>query len=183
MSDDARLANGVRVRLDGRGDNFANAHRKGQRDLYGMDVDAYATLELVVGDGEDRIFAEYCLHGNGPVTESAFVAFFDRKKMRGKQCIADAGQMARRAPWLGLCRDLAVSYPVTPRLFWICGQGAPWDFIEWDVRSGERLRWWLLESDDITQEWRNIDLLRDRETLVKWLRRGKTYAPRTITDL
>lgn len=164
----------VRPRIDGRGDDFANAHRLAHRDLYFTDVDARIELwgQLAI-HGEDQEFFEYCIASNGQRIETAIVAWFDRKKPRFDWCEQNEVMMRTRHPFMGLCRDLGRVYPVTPRFFWICGSSGPWDLVEWNPMNGLRMRTQLLQTDSINEAWKELELLSDRRIMLRWLQRGK----------
>lgn len=175
MYEGDRQPNGVRRRIDGHGDDFAEAHRTMQRDLYFTDVDARSELwgQLVV-EKEDECFFEYCVTARHGLIETAVTAWFDRKKLRADKCLMNENMMRSRHQFMGLCRDLGKIYPVRPRFFWICGSTDPWDVLEWDVATGRHKPMMIVHYDNIGRIWReSLQIFKDRDVMLEWLRRGK----------
>lgn len=126
-----RLPNGVRARVDGHGDPWADAHRVALDNRhYLTDLDGFACH---IVDSHDRIFAEY--ERAGIDGEYGLVAIFERKATYGTT-EWNGAESAAFLRWL--CRALGPRVqPVRPRFFYVFGlDRGPWDLQEIDIRTG-----------------------------------------------
>lgn len=176
MSDSERLDNGVRKRADGKGDGWANAHRDvlGTKFLM-QDVDGYFGF-LVYGDNTgERLFLEYVpddyANRTKPVRSFAIVAMFDRKTTM--DAATSEENALSRAFYLWLCRTIGRAQPAEkqPRFYFVVGgQQPPWDMLELDILTGERIGDIVhLANADWPHIWETLGLAPLRRSLLAWL--------------
>lgn len=169
---DTRLNNGVRRRMDGAGDGWANAHRKGLGNrFYLQDMDGVVGHLSFAQNTGDRLFMEYVPDNyenrNSLVRAFGVVALFDRKTTLG----AAKASRVSTSLYLWLCRVMAEHQPVPPRFFWVIGgQEPPWRLVELDVFEGkvfgEQAVIQHATSPDHWQAiWRSLGLTRLRQEL------------------
>lgn len=168
-----RLGNGVRRRMDGRGDGWANAHREelGSR-YYLQDVDGVFGLEVWGANTGERLFMEYepdnWEHRQDWVRRFAIVALFDRKVSLDR-ALSEHNRVSA-AFYMWLCRELGARQPQQPRFFFVVGgQSPPWDLVEMDTQTGNVLSTHQLAGADFRQVWQRIGLLSLRQELARWI--------------
>ena len=164
---------GIKVRLDGAGDSWANQHRESlPKEFYFQDVDAlFGTVVFGHNTGE-RLFLEYVpdnyKNRNNQVREFGVVAIFDRKSSRN----AAFGNHNRVSMglYLWLCRSLGKIQPIKPKFFFVIGgQSPPWTMIEIDIETGEKIREAIIDTSDWSNIWAELELIDLRNEIVKWL--------------
>lgn len=136
-----RHENHVRIRRDGHGDAWANAHRTSLSNKYFLhDIDAVFGLEVFGANTGDRLFLEYEPdHYNNrekSIREFAAIALFDRKA--SKAAAFSPSNRLSLGLYLWQCRSYAKSQPIAPRFFFVIGQDKPpWLMIEIDIQTAE----------------------------------------------
>jgi hypothetical protein len=184
---DERLSHGVKRRMDGMGDGWANAHRGLGREYYMNDVDALFGIEMYGHNTGNRLFAEYepdtYLHRQDVIREYALVALFDRKAT-----LAAAWRPQNR-PSLGfylyLCRVSACAQPLPPRFFLCLGEHEPpWTLYEIDIWTGTHCgKEEVLETADratFEQVWDHLGLTELRTQLRSWINPPEQQKQRTL---
>lgn len=171
-----RNDNGVKVRLDGKGDPWANAHRDLLEKKYFLhDLDAVCGIVAFAHNTGERLFLEYVPddYRNRPKTirKFAIVALFDRKSTESHAFSGES--LLGRGLYLHLCRILAAIQQAGPRFFYVIGgKVPPWRMIELDINTGERIGE-ISTVDGQSQTWRTvwnrIGLSQLRQQLVTWI--------------
>ena len=177
MFESMRDSNGVKLRADGAGDGWANAHRKLPREFYLQDLDGVFGMMAFGQNTAERLFIE-------PVPDSwenrtkrirrfAYVAMFDRKtSLKGA---LDPRNDVPTAIYLHLCRELSKSQPTAVRFFYVVGDRAdpPWFMVELDIETaeecGERHVINLGSAAEMRDVWRRLGLDSLRQELRKWI--------------
>ena len=174
-----RLDNGVRARMDGKGDPWAKAHRDELGGGFNMsDIDVAFGIEAFGMNTGDRLFLEYATDTAETIEDAVrrfgYVALFERK-------ISETAAMASRgrhgcALYMDLCRKLSRTQPVSVRFFYVFGGNMPpWTMKEVDVKTGEIVgKPITIETGSWKQLWSAIGLSRARAEVTKWVR---TAAP------
>lgn len=164
-----RLTNGVKLRGDNQGDPWANEHREqlGNR-FYLQDLDALFGHMTFAQNTGDRLFLEYVpdTYENRLKVKREFyvVAMFDRKAtMNAATC---PGNTVSTAFYLWLCRSIGANQPERPRFFYVIGTQAPWQMLELDIESGDRVGDPFPIGDNaMTDVWRRLGLTQLRTRL------------------
>jgi len=170
-----RLPNGVKRRVDGRGDAWANAHRNGLgRKHYMNDVDALFGMEVWGANTGERLFMEYepdnYQNRDRLVRTFAYVGMFDRKS--SIEAAHDPRNRVSLAVYLDMARRLSMAQPKPMRFFFVIGgQSAPWLMVEHDIRTGKECgeRVWIESQRDFATMWNRLGLTQLRQTLRRWV--------------
>ena len=179
----ARNPRGVKERLNGAGDAWANQHRESLgSNFYLQDVDAmFGTVVFGHNTGE-RLFLEYVPDSyenrQNIVREFGVVAVFDRKSSRS----AAFGNHNRvsTALYLWMCRTLGKAQSINPKFFFVIGGQSPsWEMVEIDIDTGEELRMMEVGTSSWRQIWHALGLLKLRNEIARWIRAGQSPASRT----
>ncbi len=132
-----RMDNGVRARIDGLGDGWANAHRVLGPTFNMQDLDhLFGTVEFGMR-GANLVFAEYVpdnyANRDELLREFRLIALFDRKYTLN----ACQNNPVSTAFYLWLCRNVARGSSAAARFFFVVGQqNPPWRMDEIDVSTG-----------------------------------------------
>jgi hypothetical protein len=168
-----RLLNGVRTRMDGAGDLWADQHREelGNRS-YLNDIDGFAGLTVWASHSEDHLFVEYepdsWEYKDNVIRRFGTIAFFDRKKSRG--ATKRPGAPLSLAYHLDLCRQLGKSQPIAPRFFYVFGEGIPWELVEINIENGSSIGHpIMLVAGSWSERWRELGLVAARDEIRRWL--------------
>jgi hypothetical protein len=168
-----RDANGVRIRADGKGDGWAQAHRDELGPTYNMsDLDGYVGLVGFAGNTGDRLFMEYVpdnyANKGKTVRRFATVALFDRKASRD-YAFSEANAVSL-AFYLDLCRRLGETQPKPPKFFFIIGrQATPWELVELDIQTGQIISEFTLQQGRWRVFWEAVGLVALRGELRTWI--------------
>jgi len=170
----ARMETGVRVRSDGGGDGWANAHRTalGNR-FYLQDVDAVAGIEWFATNTAERVFAEYepdsWENRLEVIRRFALVAMFDRKSTI--DAAFSPQNRISSAFYLHLCRTHVDRQPRPPRFFFLVGgQKPPWEMVELDIDAGDEIGNRVeINGQNMRGVWDAIGLTELRKFLRRWL--------------
>lgn len=178
----ARFANGVLARSDGAGDGWAGEHRRAlPAQCLMQDLDAVAGVLTFGTNGVDRLFAEYVpddyAHRNSLVRKFGVVALFDRKTTV-QACEVSA---VSTAFYLHMARTLSAGQPVPVRFFFVVGQQAPWQLVEVNVETAERMETTELAGGSWEATWRCLGLVEARKTLQAWL--GQLEAEAEVVEV
>jgi len=167
---------GVRIRRDGAGDGWAQAHRGHLgSSRYLQDVDALFGATVFGHNTADRLFLEYepddYQKRRSVLRRFAVVAMFDRKASHA--AAFHEGNRLALAVYLYLCRTLAEHQPRPPKFFFVTGgQAPPWNMIEIDIEAGpepRELRVLTLDSADWPTVWETLGLTALRNELRSWI--------------
>jgi len=162
-----RNRSGIKERLNGAGDAWANQHRESLgSNFYIQDVDAmFGTFVFGHNTGE-RLFLEYVpdsyKNRYNKVREFGVVAIFDRKSSRN----AAFGNHNRvsMSLYLWICRSLGKMQGVNPKFFFVIGgQSPPWEMIEIDIDTGEELQTTEVDTSSWQPIWEALGLARMRD--------------------
>jgi len=167
---------GVKERLNGAGDAWANQHRESLGShFYLQDVDAmFGTIVFGHNTGE-RLFLEYVPDSyenrQEKVREFGVVALFDRKSSRD----AAFGNHNRvsMALYLWMCRSLSKIQGISrsPKFFFVIGgQSPPWQMIEIDIDTGEELQMTEINTSSWRSTWQAFGLMRLRDEIARWIK-------------
>lgn len=165
-----RDGNGVRLRMDGSGDAWANEHRQLGKMFYMNDIDAFMGYVAFAKTGDCQLFAEYQpdkYENKGKIIRRyATVALFDRKKSAaGVEAFLNDVQLAYL---LDLCRQIGKVQPKPPRFFFVIGEKSPWKMQEVDIVTGE-LKTPIACENDWRKVWDESGLTADRAVLKSWV--------------
>ncbi len=169
-----RDANGVRVRVDGKGDAWAKAHRNELGATFNMtDVDGLVGMVGFAANTGDRLFIEYVpdnyRHRLDVIRTYATVALFDRKATRA-YAFGDSNRVSL-SWYLDMCRRLARTQPKPPKFLLVIGRdNPPWEMIELDITTGDPISENRLEVMNWKAVWRQIGLTGLRDELRAWLK-------------
>lgn len=159
MHDRTHLGNGVKRRMDGKGDAWATAHRCLGTGNQMNDVDAVFGFEAYGANTGEKLFLEYepddYQNRLNVIREHGLIALFDRKTSEG----AAFGEGNRRSfsLYLHLCRVIAAQQPYPPRFFFcIGGQEPPWQLIEIDITAGAKTGHEVTIYSAQSAEWRRV---------------------------
>lgn len=132
-------ANGVRIRVDGLGDQWANYHRSFLGSSYHMlDFDGWRVCDPSLErteNTEDHLFCEVVMdHQRGEMIRDVhYLAIFDRKSTL--KAVHQAS--FTRAVYLNMCRRFSLHQPFECRFIYVIGgQQPPWQLIQCDIRTG-----------------------------------------------
>lgn len=133
---------GVRLRMDGGGDEWAAAHRKhAGRDCYMQDVDGLFGFSMYAHNTADKLWLEYIpdnyRNKTNVIRNFALVGVFDRK--RSWEVAFNERSTLSRSVYLWLCRTVAERQPTPPRFFYVIGATAPWQMVEVNITSGVKV--------------------------------------------
>lgn len=176
---ETRLANHVRVRMDGGGDTWAGQHRhKLPACWYLSDADQTHRQILEIENRENRTFAvsvldDYSNRGK-IVRRVATLCRIDRKKTADvARRELETGKAALVA-LLNDCRnDRAMQGGLGGRCFLVCGTGYPFVYIEIDPFSGQEIQEVTFEKDSDWHElYDSLGLVSERLQLERWLATG-----------
>lgn len=169
----SRLSNGVKVRVDGRGDSWANEHRHqlGNEALM-QDLDAMFGFTAFGHNTGERLFLEYVpdsfQNRCSSMRNFGVVALFDRKSTENA---AFSSKNALSSNFYRfLCRTIATVQPIPPRFFFVIGgQEPPWMMIEVDIctgqETGNRVE---VNSSNFRTLWESLGLGCARKVLTRW---------------
>lgn len=169
----SRMANGVKTRSDGKGDEWARAHRSLGRGNQMHDVDALFGAHVFGHNTGEKLFLEYepdhYEKRMNAVRSFAVVAMFDRKTSEA----AAFGQENKlsRDLYLWQCRVFATAQPIPPRFFIVVGgQEPPWTMHELCINTGERLGHPVdVDGRSFSAVWNRLGLTRLRSELRRWV--------------
>ena len=168
---------GVKKRVDGKGDPWAKAHRDELGKRFVMsDMDGYFGHFGFAANTGDRLFMEYVpdewRNHDRLIRQFAVVAMFDRKTTEAWAFHSE--NMLSRAFYLWLCRTLGGLQPVPPRFFYIVGTDAPpWQMIELDIETGRVAGRHNLPTKDWKPLWEAVGLTDMRRSLERLLCKPK----------
>ena len=166
--------NGVKVRHDGRGDNWADQHRRSLRGRFLMqDMDAYAGFHAFAANTGEKFFLEYEPDKSNARTVSkrqlGFVALFDRKSNTKAMRDKNLSGLSRQV-YAHICRTYRAAQPTAPKFFYIVGESSPWGMIEIDIDTlQEKSGIVELYEDDWMQIWDDFGLIELRNALQRWM--------------
>jgi len=153
-----RHSNGVRVRADGCGDAWAQAHRKLGPTFNMQDIDALFGIMAFGQNTGDRLFLEYVpddyRNRGKAVRDFRVIAMFDRKTSRQAAFIGDGEIQVGLALYLWIARTLQ-AYQKTPvRFFFVIGdQTPPWRMVEVSTDTGRRFGKEVTIPDTSRSSW------------------------------
>lgn len=163
---------GVKVRADGKGDAWADAHRDLGPTFNMTDVDGMIGIVGFAANTGERLFMEYVpddwKNRHNKIRRFATVAVFDRKATRA--LALDAGNRVGLAYYLNLCRCLGQTQPKAPRFFFVIGRDCPpWTMIELNINTANIVAEHELPSMNWRQVWNAIGLTALRQELTRWV--------------
>jgi hypothetical protein len=170
-----RTPNGVAIRRDGKGDSWANDHRRLGQGWNMRDEDE-----------THRCVWEIDRRENGRFLEIVFDSFENRGKLIrkcGTLCRVDRKASVGRAEqeieagavtiahMLQECRnDRAMQDGIGGRAFLACGKNYPYTYIELDPFSGKELRREILPDKSGWHDlYKMLDLVSEKDNLERWL--------------
>lgn len=165
-------AAGVKIRADGQGDAWADAHRALGSSFYLTDVDGMIGMVGFAANTGERLFLEYVPdnyenHRNA-IRRFATVAMFDRKATRA--LAFHKHNRVGLAYYLDTCRRLAETQPKPPRFFFVIGRDRPpWTMIELDITTAEQIGEIELGAMNWRQVWNALGLTVLRAELAQWI--------------
>ena len=169
-----RNSNGVKNRIDGKGDGWANAHRKllGNQ-FYFQDVDCFFGAVAFGHNTAERLFLEYVPddyeNRTKKIRQFGIVALFDRKSSKsaafGNKNIVSCGV------YLWLCRTLGTAQGIKPKFYYVIGNDKPpWEMIEMDIDTADiKEPTVILQSVNWKEIWEQLGLLELRNEIKKRL--------------
>ena len=168
-----RLSNGVKVRVDGKGDAWSNAHRiQLGNDALMQDLDAVFGFTAFGHNTGERLFLEYVPDSwenrCNSMRNFGIVALFDRKASIGA---AFSNKNALSSNFYRfLCRTVAMAQPIPPRFFYVIGgQEPPWLMIEVDINTGLEVGARVeLKNSNFKTVWESLGLGQARNVLMRW---------------
>ena len=178
-----RNSNGVKVRMDGKGDSWACAHRDGLgKSYYMQDIDClFGAMAFGHNTGE-KLFLEYIpdnyQNREKVIRQFGIVSIFDRKFSEGRAFSNE--NSVSMALYLHICRVFRDHQSIAPKFFYVIGgQEPPWEMIEIDIETGEktgqRETIGTQENGNIKIEWRDVwealGLIKLRNEVAKWVSR------------
>lgn len=170
---------GVRPRYDGKGDGWADAHRRHLGlPFYMQDIDGVFGQTIFAANTADALFIEYepdsIANRLRLVRQFGLIAFFDRKWSR--EAAIENSNPVQIAFYLWLCRMFDWQ-PIKPRFFFVIGtEVPPWLMIELNTQSGEPVREVLLSAGSLWSDiWEAIGLAPGRRKLREWLHAERTH--------
>lgn len=167
-----RDANGVRVRVDGKGDGWARAHRQLGATFNMTDFDGVMGLVAFAANTGEKLFMEYVpdnyTNRLNLIRRYAVVAMFDRKATR-EYAFSDANRVS--LSWhLDHCRKLAQTQPVAPKFLLVIGRDEPpWHLIELDINTGGTVGQHTLTAMNWRTVWEQAGLIDLRNQLRRWI--------------
>ncbi len=172
-------SNGVRVRHDNGGDEWANEHRlELGNQFYLEDLDGFIGSFGFARNGQDTLFAEYQPDGYEnrmkDIREFALVAMFDRKQTY-RAAFGDGSKLTR-AFYLSQCRRNAKCQPIAPKFFYVVGTESPWQMYELNIDNAEVSHQFQLERGNWHEIWKIAGLIDARRSLEIWLKNASAPA-------
>ena len=168
-----RDPNGVRNRIDGKGDPWANQHRSQLGPTFNMtDVDGMIGLVAFASNTANKIFVEYVpdsyANHNNTIREFATVAMFDRKSSKS-HAFSESNRVS--LAWhLNTCRQLAKTQPKPPKFFLVIGQDSPpWTLIELNINDASQVATLNLTAANWKTIWEAVGLIALRSELRSWI--------------
>jgi hypothetical protein len=173
-----RHQNGTKIRVDGRGDVWADCHRTQLgRHFLMQDVDGlFGNMTFAHNTGE-KLFLEYVpdsyKNREKAIRQFAVVALFDRKSSAA--WAFSVRNRVSTALYLEMCRRFATGQPFPPRFFYIIGKDSPpWEMIELCIDTGQevgqRTRIHTMEnSNEWAKLWEAVGLSGLRDELRKFV--------------
>ena len=169
-----RNKHGVKKRIDGKGDGWANEHRDHlAKEFYIQDVDCLFGAVAFGHNTAERLFLEYAPDNydnhQKTIREFGIVALFDRKKTKNEAF--SKRTTVSRGLYLWLCRKLRDVQGIGPKFFYVIGDDKPpWEMIELNIDTGEtNLPTITLHSEEWTTIWQQLGLLELRQEITKRL--------------
>ena len=99
------------------------------------------------------------------IRQFGVVALFDRK--RTEDAAFNNRAVVSKAFYLWICRSIATSQSINPKFFYVIGgDSPPWDMIEIDIFTGDRLDDTVLWTEDWKEIWSQLGLSSLRESIV-----------------
>lgn len=149
-----RNESGVRVRRDGKGDEWANLHRdKLETFALMQDLDAIMGHISFAKNTTDQLFVEYVPdrweNRHSFIREFATVAMFDRKSSRS--CLESASVSA--AYQLHLCRVIREYQQEPPMFFFVIPHREGFEMVRVHLETAEEIGAYVLPKNG---EWREI---------------------------
>lgn len=166
--------NGVKIRYDGKGDGWANAHREElPRDNYMQDIDCFFGINVAGHNTGDKLFLEYIPDNydknRKSVEDFCIVALFDRK-FSEEYAFSNKNYTSRKF-YLYICNQLSKNQPVPCKFFYVIGnKNPPWKMIELSLDEGHKIREKYVDSGDWNEIWKELGLVSIKDELVKWLK-------------
>lgn len=172
-----RLQNGVKVRVDGNGDGWSNAHRGLGNNIFMQDVDASFGFMTFGHNTGESLFLEfvpddYRKNRDRVIRNFGVVAMFDRKRTEAKAF--DNSSVLSRAVYLWQCRVFSANQPVQAKFYYVIGSNEPpWKMIELDIETGDRIGIDRVigstGSVEWTELWQELGLFNIRREIGRWL--------------
>jgi len=150
------MANGVRARVDGAGDGWAQGHRQLGPQFLMQDVDAMAGVLSFTQTTENRLFLEYVpdeyAHHADYRRAFAVAALFDRKATTTSAFATI--NIVSTAFYLWICRALSEHQPLAAKFFYVIGgPSPPWEFVELDTTTAQ-VRQRTMLRENTPESWR-----------------------------
>lgn len=168
------LPNGVKARMDGKGDGWSEGHRELGVGFNMQDLDGFFGQMAFAANTGEKLFLEYvpddyrnrfsCFRKFG------VVAFFDRKSTFDYAMSGD--NRVSLAFYLWICRTISLHQPRKARFFIVSGTLEPWKMTELDTSTGECGRCWNVRSSKWKEIWEASGLAEDRRILEFWIEKG-----------
>ena len=134
-----RYPHGVKKRMDGEGDGWANAHReKLAAEAVMTDIDGWMGMNAYCMNTGSQLFCEYTidqktLHPNH-TARCAIVGFFDRKIRKSARLFGSQPHQV----YMHIAQCIAVQQKFPPKFFYVFGSVmGPWEMCEVDIYTGE----------------------------------------------
>lgn len=166
---------GVKLRYDGGGDAWAEAHRELGTSFNMQDLDALFGFVAFGVNGAEKLFLEYqpddYKNRKQIIRRFAAVAMFDRKN--SIKAAFNENNFISTANYLWQCRTFAQCQPLKPKFFYVIGsQKPPWEMIELDIDTGDSKGQHIIQTTQ-NEEWRalwdRIGLSSLRRALREWI--------------
>lgn len=166
---------GVKTRVDGNGDAWANCHRDKLGNQFLMqDVDCLFGAMAFGHNTAERLFMEYVpdhyQNRTRAIRKFGVVALFDRKLT--ENAAMHNRNIVSQALYLWICRTLAGQQSISPKFFYVCGNNKPpWRMMEIDINTGEKRETVTLQTENWQQIWHTLGLTKIRAEIVKVIQR------------
>ena len=160
---------GVKIRSDGNGDQWANQHRDelGSK-FYIQDVDGLFGMCSFAQNSGERLFMEYVpdhyRNKSKIIREFAVIAIFDRKQSKHAIQVSDLST----AFYLHQARLYGRVQPIMPKFFFVVGTESPWTLIELNITTGETISECVLDDGEWLSVWKTLKLTDMRDLLRAW---------------
>lgn len=167
-----RNDNGVKIRSDGAGDGWADAHRSElPKCCHFGDFDGIVGKINFVQNGQEKLFVEYVcdpyVNAGKLIRKFGYLALFDRKANE-RVAFGSQGSLGT-AVYLETCRRLSAGQPIPCRFFFVIGTNeGPWTIAELDTATGERLNSNEIIEGQWKDLWTSLGLWVGRQQLEKW---------------